>query len=257
MSLSAEQEADCQEAFTLFDRGGAGKLKVAELGGVLRALGHNLAGDELCVVPPCLPASGLQPRFHVPAVVRRMSATRCTMPAHDSRRRTPCMSQEDGAGADWREEGGCLRRLQVSHGGSDRHDPDEGHRQRLQGVRQGCEPAPRAERTPQLPPRARGRARSDCSGTASSGLPSWRSVAPPEWLREPHPDRRWVLILSQNDGSCNREELASALCSMGDKLTGDQVCAASALACRSTRRRGVCAHVVGAGSPHRRDLGER
>ena len=54
MSLSAEQEADCQEAFTLFDRGGAGKLKVAELGCVLRALGHNLAGDELCVVPPCL-----------------------------------------------------------------------------------------------------------------------------------------------------------------------------------------------------------
>jgi hypothetical protein len=53
MSLSAEQEADCQEAFTLFDRGGAGKLKVAELGGVLRALGHNLAGDELSVLPPC------------------------------------------------------------------------------------------------------------------------------------------------------------------------------------------------------------
>ena len=49
MSLSAEQEADCKEAFTLFDRGGAGKLKVAELGGVLRALGHNLAGDELSV----------------------------------------------------------------------------------------------------------------------------------------------------------------------------------------------------------------
>jgi hypothetical protein len=49
MSLSAEQEADCQEAFTLFDRGGAGKLKVAELGGVLRALGHNLAGEELSV----------------------------------------------------------------------------------------------------------------------------------------------------------------------------------------------------------------
>ena len=49
MSLSAEQEADCQEAFTLFDRGGSGKLKVAELGGVLRALGHNLAGDELSV----------------------------------------------------------------------------------------------------------------------------------------------------------------------------------------------------------------
>ena len=51
MSLSKEQEADCQEAFTLFDRGGSGKLKVAELGGVLRALGHNLAGDELCVAP--------------------------------------------------------------------------------------------------------------------------------------------------------------------------------------------------------------
>jgi hypothetical protein len=49
MSLSAEQEADCQEAFTLFDRGGAGKLAVAELSGVLRALGHNLAGDELSV----------------------------------------------------------------------------------------------------------------------------------------------------------------------------------------------------------------
>jgi len=47
MSLSAEQEADCLEAFTLFDRSGSNKLKVAELGGVLRALGHNLAGDEL------------------------------------------------------------------------------------------------------------------------------------------------------------------------------------------------------------------
>lgn len=54
MSLSAEQEADCKEAFTLFDRGGAGKLAVAELSGVLRALGHNLAGDELSV-SCCLP----------------------------------------------------------------------------------------------------------------------------------------------------------------------------------------------------------
>eukprot|EP01048_Picozoa_sp_COSAG05_P013739 COSAG05_NODE_1491_length_4718_cov_77.081403_3_plen_68_part_00 len=49
MSLSAEQEADCQEAFTLFDRSGAGKLKLAEVTLVLRALGHNLAGEELKV----------------------------------------------------------------------------------------------------------------------------------------------------------------------------------------------------------------
>lgn len=49
MSLSKEQEADCEEAFTLFDRAGAGKLKLAEITLVLRALGHNLAGDELTV----------------------------------------------------------------------------------------------------------------------------------------------------------------------------------------------------------------
>lgn len=34
---------------------------------------------------------------------------------------------------------------------------------------------------------------------------------------------RSALDSPQNDSSCNRDELASALCSMGDKLTGDQV----------------------------------
>ncbi len=54
MSLSAEQDADCSEAFTLFDRAGAGKLAVTEIHLVLRALGHNLAGEELKVsATPC------------------------------------------------------------------------------------------------------------------------------------------------------------------------------------------------------------
>ena len=59
MSLSAEQESDCQEAFTLFDRAGAGKLKLPEVTLVLRALGHNLAGEELTVRRPAhfLPAA--------------------------------------------------------------------------------------------------------------------------------------------------------------------------------------------------------
>jgi hypothetical protein len=52
MSLSPEQEKDCTEAFSLFDRAGAGKLKIAEISSVMRALGHNLAGDELKVRRP-------------------------------------------------------------------------------------------------------------------------------------------------------------------------------------------------------------
>lgn len=49
--------------------------------------------------------------------------------------------------------------------------------------------------------------------------------------------KRWLgslLYGAQNDGTCNRDELASALCSMGDKLTGDQVCTLARHLCFTT-----------------------